>query len=83
MTQPERPTERVYISSPTWGPVLSAAGLAALFIGLYAWWPIALAGAFVLLLTLVGWLRGNRDDIGRMPVEQQTDTAPIPLSGRE
>ena len=42
-----------------------------------------MAAALRLLFGIVGWLRGNREDIARMPVEQHTDTAPIPLSGRE
>ena len=37
-------------------------------------------GAFIALLSLIGWLRANRDDeIARMPRHQRTDTAPIPL----
>lgn len=83
MSQPQSPTERLYLSASTWGPVITAVGLAGIFIGLYAWWPIAVASAFVFLFGIVGWLRGNREDIARMPVEQHTDTAPIPLSGRE
>ena len=37
----------------------------------------------IALVSLVGWLRRNRDEIARMPVSQPSDTAPIPLSGRE
>ena len=83
MRQPESPTERLYVSGPSWGPVITAAGLAGVVIGLYGWWPYAVAAAFVLVFGIVGWLRGNREDIARMPVQQHTDTAPIPLSGRE
>ena len=35
------------------------------------------------LVALVGWLRQNSREIAAMPNRQQTDTAPIPLSGRE
>ncbi|MDP9189343.1 MAG: hypothetical protein M3O25_08855 [Actinomycetota bacterium] len=83
MSQPPKQTERVYLSGSTWAPVLTAAGLAGFVIGLYAWWPYAVGGACVLLYGIVGWLRSNRSEIARMPVEQHTDTAPIPLSGRE
>lgn len=83
MSAPPGPTERIYLTGRTWAPVLTAAGLAGTVIGLYAWWPYAVAGALVALFAIVSWLRANRDEIARMPVEQPTDTAPIPLSGRE
>lgn len=83
MTQPEQATERVYLSGPTWAPVLTGVGLTITVIGLYAWWPYSIVGLVVMLFGIVGWLRSNRADIARMPIEQHTDTAPIPLSGRE
>lgn len=83
MSRSPAPTERIYLSGATWAPVLTAAGLAGTVIGLYAWWPYAVVGAVVLLFALVSWLRSNRNEIARMPIEQHTDTAPIPLSGRE
>jgi membrane-bound ClpP family serine protease len=83
MSQPPKPTERIYLSPPSVMPALFAIGLAALIVGLYAWWPYSVAGAVIALFSLVGWLRANRNEIARMPVEQPTDTAPIPLSGRE
>jgi hypothetical protein len=64
-------------------PALVAAGIAAIVIGLYAWWPYSVAGAMIVLFALASWLRSNRDEIARMPNRQPTDTAPIPLSGRE
>jgi len=83
MSQPEQPTERIYLASPSSLPVLAAAGLAFLVIGLFAWWPVAIAGALVLIPTLFAWLGATRRDIAAMPTQQHTDTAPIPLSGRE
>ena len=83
MGQPPSPTERIYLSSPSVLPALVAAGIAGVVIGLYSWWPYSVAGALVALISLVAWLRGNRRDISRMPTQQPTDTAPIPLSGRE
>jgi len=83
MSQPPKATERIHLSPPSVAPALFALGLAAVIVGLYAWWPYAVAGAVIALGALFGWLRGNRDEIARMPVEQHTDTAPIPLSGRE
>ena len=83
MSQPSKPTERIHLSGPSWLPALVAAGIAGIVIGLFAWWPYTVAGALVALVCLVAWLRDNRADIGSMPVTQRTDTAPIPLSGRE
>jgi hypothetical protein len=34
----------------------------------------------VAIISLVAWLRTNRDDIAALPREQRTDTAPIPLT---
>jgi len=83
MSQPPKATERIYLPGPSALPVLVAMGITGIVIGLYAWWPYSVAGAIVTLFSIGAWLRGNRDGIARMPTRQHTDTAPIPLSGRE
>jgi hypothetical protein len=80
MTQPPPPTEVIYTSRPTIFPALLAFGLAAVVVGLFAWWPYSVIGGVIALFSLIGWLRSNRDEIARMPRHQRTDTAPIPLS---
>jgi hypothetical protein len=80
MSQPERPTEVIYLPKPTVFPALLAFGLAALVVGLFAWWPYSVIGGVIALASLIGWLRTNRDEIARMPRRQHPDTAPIPLS---
>jgi hypothetical protein len=80
MSQPPEPTESIYLPRPSAHPVLLAVGLAAVVVGLYAWWPYSVIGGFIALAGLIGWLRTNRDEISRMPRHQRTDTAPIPLS---
>jgi hypothetical protein len=65
---------------PAIHPALFAFGVAALIVGLFAWWPYSVIGGVIALLSLIGWLRANRDEIARMPRRQHTDTAPIPLS---
>jgi hypothetical protein len=80
MSQPPKPTELIYQPRPTVFPALFAFGLAALVVGLFAWWPYSVIGGVIALFSLVGWLRANRDEIARMPRRQHTDTAPIPLS---
>lgn len=83
MTQPPRATERIFLSAPSLFPPMLAVGIASVVIGIYAWWPYSIVGAVIALISLVGWLRTNRDEIARMPTRQPTETAPIPLSGRE
>jgi hypothetical protein len=60
-----------------------AVGIAAVVVGLYAWWPYSVIGGVLALVSLALWLRTNRDEIARMPRQQRTDTAPIPLSSPE
>lgn len=80
MSQPTKPTESIYLPRPTVFPALLALGLAAVIVGLFAWWPYSVIGAFIALGCLAGWLRANRDEIARMPRRQRTDTAPVPLT---
>ena len=49
-------------------------------VGLYAWWPYSVAGGLLAFVCLIAWLRINKREIGKMPLEQRPDTAPIPLS---
>ena len=80
MSQPQEPTESIYHPRPAVYPALFAFGLSAVIVGLYAWWPYSVIGGFAALLSLIAWLRTNRDEIARMPRRQSTDTAPIPLA---
>jgi hypothetical protein len=80
MSQPPEPTENIYLPRPSVYPGLFAFGLAAVIVGLYAWWPYSVIGAFIAIPSLIAWLRANRGEITRMPRRQRTDTAPIPLS---
>jgi hypothetical protein len=80
MTQPPKPTELVFVPRPTAFPALLAFGLAAVVVGLFAWWPYSVIGGVIALFSLAAWLRTNRDEIARMPRHQRPDTAPIPLS---
>ncbi len=80
MTQPPEPTESIYLPRPTVYPALFAFGLAALVVGLFTWAPYAVVGGLIAIGSLIAWLRTNRNEIARMPRQQHTDTAPIPLS---
>jgi hypothetical protein len=79
MSQPPKPTELIYLPRPSPFPALVAVGIAAVIVGLYAWWPYSVAGALIALSSLVAWLRTNRREIATMPNRQKPDTAPIPL----
>jgi hypothetical protein len=80
MSQPPKPTEVIYQSRPTIFPPLLAFGLATLIVGLFSWWPYAVIGGAIAIVSLIAWLRTNSAEISRMPRHQHTDTAPIPLS---
>jgi len=79
MSQPDRPTELIYLPRSSAYPALVAVGLAFVIVGLYAWWPYSVGGALIALIALIAWLRDSRAGIATMPNEQATDTAPIPL----
>ena len=72
------PSELIYVPSNSWAPIIVAAGLALLLVGLFKGWFIILVGVFILLLGLRSWWRLSNDEISRMRREQQTDTAVIP-----
>ena len=76
--QPPPPSELVYVPAPSWLPALAAAGLAGLLVGLFAGSPYAIVGAIVLLASLRSWLRGNRDEIARLPREQRLTSSVLP-----
>jgi hypothetical protein len=80
MSELPKPTELIFVSAGSALPALVAIGLAAVVVGLYAWWPYSVAGGLIALISLIAWLRINKQEIARMPVEQRPDTAPIPLS---
>ena len=76
--QPPEPSELVYVPGPSWLPVLAAAGLAGILVGLFAGWPYAVVGAIVLVLTLWAWLRDAGDELARLPREQHLTSAVLP-----
>jgi hypothetical protein len=80
VTEPRKPTELIYVAAPSVLPALIAIGIAAVVVGLYAWWPYSVAGGLIALVSLIAWLRINKAEIAKMPIEQRPDTAPIPLS---
>jgi len=76
--QPPEPSELVYVPGPSWLPVLTAAGLAGLLVGLFAGFPYAVAGAILLLAALRAWVHKTGDEVARLPREQRLSTAVLP-----
>lgn len=72
------PTELVYVPEPSWIPFFAGAGLTALLVGLYAGIVWAIAGAVVLIVAALIWLRRVGDEISRMPRSQRPTTAVLP-----
>ena len=76
--QPPPPSELVYVPAPSWVPVLTAAGLAGVLVGLFAGLPYAVVGAIVLLASLRAWVRETGDEIARLPRQQHPTSAVLP-----
>jgi hypothetical protein len=73
-----QPTELVYVPSPSWAPVLAAAGIGIVAIGLFAGWIYSVAGALIALPAPWGWIRDATRQFGRLPREQRVSTAVLP-----
>ncbi len=76
--QPPPPSELVYVPRSSWLPLLVAAGLAGLLVGLFTGWPYAVAGAVVLVASLWAWVRDSGDELGRLPRRQSVTSAVLP-----
>jgi hypothetical protein len=71
-------TELVYVPEPSWLPLFAAAGFAAVLLGLFAGLVWAIAGAVLLLFTVIAWFRRIGDEVSRMPRTQRVSSAVIP-----
>ena len=71
-------TELVYLPSPSWQPLLIAAGVAGVIASLFTWWPYGVVGAVVALLALRAWIRDSREDFSRLPRNQRVTSSVIP-----
>ena len=74
----QQPTELVYVPAPSWAPLLAAAGLAVVAVGLFAGWVYSAVGGIIAIAALWAWIRGAGTDIGRLPREQRVSTAVLP-----
>jgi len=72
------PTELIYVPSSSGGPVVTAAAITLLLLGIFMGWFLWLVGALLLFLGLRSWLSLSNDEISRMRRSQSTDTAVLP-----
>ncbi len=63
-SQPERPSELVYLPEPSWAPLLTAAGLALIVAGLAIGWVLSVIGLLLFVPGLWSWI-GDVRAIGR------------------
>jgi hypothetical protein len=77
-SQPEGPSELVYVPEPSATPALAAAGLALIVAGLAIGWVLSVIGALMFLPALWSWIGTVRDSIARMPRRQRPVTAVVP-----
>jgi hypothetical protein len=73
-----QPTELVYAPSPSWAPLLAAAGIGIVAIGLFAGWIYSAAGALIALPALWSWIRDAAGQFERLPRDQRMSTAVLP-----
>jgi hypothetical protein len=74
------PVELVYVPSPSWLPLLTAAGLAAVVVGLFAGWPYTVAGGVVAIGSIWAWIRRTAEEIARLPLRQRLTSAVLPAA---
>ncbi len=75
---PVEPSELIYVPNNSLAPIIVAAGITLILIGMFKGWFLWAVGALVVLLGVRIWWRLSNDEISRMRREQQTDTAVIP-----
>jgi hypothetical protein len=78
--QPPPPVELVYVPRPSWLPLLTAAGLAGILVGLFAGWPYAVSGAALALGSIWAWFRRTGEEIARLPLRQRITSAVLPAA---
>ena len=77
-SQPDSPSELVYVPQASATPAFAAAGLALILAGLAIGWLLSIIGALIFLPALWRWIGAVRASIARMPRRQRPVTAVIP-----
>jgi hypothetical protein len=76
--KPPEPTELIYLPTGSWAPVLVAAGVTLVAVGVFNGWVFSAIGALILLAGMRSWWKRSDDEISSMRREQRTETAVIP-----
>jgi hypothetical protein len=77
-SQIPEPTELVYAPAPSWAPLFTAVGAAALAVGAFTNFFYGLVGAIILVIAAVHWFRDAEREVERLPRHQRVTSAVIP-----
>jgi hypothetical protein len=67
--EPEPVGETIHLPGPSYLPVVTAAGLSMLVIGVVQSWFLVGAGALIALIAIVRWIRESRQETSELPLE--------------
>jgi hypothetical protein len=65
------PGEAIHLPSPSYLPVIVAAGVTLVLVGIVIGWIVLGAGVVITLIGLVRWIREMRADIADLPLEHE------------
>jgi hypothetical protein len=67
--QPDPPGELIHLPSPSYLPVLTAAGIAVAVCGIVISPIMIVLGGVVALISIYRWIRETREEISELPLE--------------
>ena len=67
--RPPPPTEEVHLPGPSYLPVIVAAGITLVVIGVVISPYLVTAGVVMFLVATVRWIRETREDMAELPLE--------------
>jgi len=65
------PGEPVHLPSPSFLPVVTAAGISIALVGIVIHWAIVAIGAVITVVAVVRWIGETREDISELPLEHE------------
>jgi type IV secretory pathway TrbD component len=70
---PEAPPagETIHLPGPTYLPIVTAAGITIIVVGVVQSWLIVAFGVIVTLVAVVRWIRETRQDVAELPLEHR------------
>lgn len=67
--QAEEPGESIHLPGPSYHPVVLAFGLTLAVTGVVLFPVVAVIGAVIFLVALIGWIRDTRREMSELPLE--------------